>query len=281
MRRLSFLLVLMLFWGAVRAEVIVHNRADDPKEQLVVDLLKLALSETGGEHEFRALPEFVDQARAVEMLDKGTLTVLWAGTTREYEEKLLPIRIPVDKGMLGYRIFIIRKGDQALFDQVRNLDDLKRLRAGQGRFWGDTAVLKAAGLNVVTPVKYSSLFPMLAGNRFDYFPRAIHEPWSEVTAHKDLDLVVEKRILLVYPFAMYLFVAKDNQALARQIEKGFERAIADGSFDKLFYNLPVVRAAILDSDLKNRLVLRIPNPNMTQETPTQRKELWLDPTKLQ
>lgn len=183
--------------------------------------------------------------------------------------------------MLGYRIFIIRKGDQALFDQVRNLDDLKRLRAGQGRFWGDTAVLKAAGLDVVTPVKYSSLFPMLAGGRFDYFPRAIHEPWSEVASQKDLDLVVEKRILLVYPFAMYLFVAKENPALARKIEKGFELAIADGSFDKLFYGHPVVRTAILDSDLRHRFVLRIPNPNMTKETPTHRPELWLSPTRIQ
>lgn len=84
MKRLRLLLVpLLLFWGTVRAEVIVHNRADDPKEQLVVDLLKLALSKAGGEYEFRALHEFVDQARAAEMLDKGTLTVLWAGTTKE------------------------------------------------------------------------------------------------------------------------------------------------------------------------------------------------------
>lgn len=279
MKRL--LLLLLLFCAAARAEPIIHNRADDPKEQLIVDLLKLALSKTGGTHEFRPLPEFVDQARAVEMLAKGTLTVLWAGTTREYEEQLLPIRIPVDKGMLGYRVFIIRKGDQALFDQVQGLADLKRLRAGQGRFWGDTAVLKAAGLEVVTPVKYANLFPMLAGGRFDYFPRAIHEPWSEVVTHRDLDLVVEKRILLVYPFAMYLFVAKDNQALAKRIEKGFEHALADGSFDKLFYAHPVVRAAIIDGDLKHRLTIRIPNPNMTSATPTGRSELWLDPTRVQ
>jgi hypothetical protein len=261
------------------AETIVTNLANEPKEQLALSVLKLALSKSMPNAQFQALPQFAEQARAVEYIQEGKMSVMWAGTKPEYEQQLIPIRIPIEKGMLGYRIFIIRKGDQARFDQVKSLADLKALRAGQGRFWGDTAVLKAAGLPVVTPVKYPNLFPMLEGGRFDYFPRAVHEPWSEVEQHKDLNLVVEKHILLVYPFAMYFFVSRDKPQLAEAIRSGFETAIRDGSYDKLFYGNPLVANALSQSRLKDRLVIRIPNPYMSAQTPTQRPELWLNISK--
>lgn len=261
------------------ATTIITNLAQEPKEQLALSVLKLALSKTLPDAQFQSLAEFAEQERASSFVKDGTLSVMWAGTTPTYEAELLPIRIPVEKGMLGYRVFIIRKGDQPLFDQVKSLDDLKKLKAGQGRFWGDTAVLKAAGLPTVTPVKYPTLFPMLDGKRFDYFPRAIHEPWAELDTRKTLNLEVEKRILLVYPFAMYFFVAKDQPQLGEAIRSGLEAAIKDGSYDKLFYNNPLVANALSNANLKNRLVLRIPNPFMSAQTPLNRPELWLDPSK--
>ncbi|WP_028533944.1 transporter substrate-binding domain-containing protein [Paludibacterium yongneupense] len=264
---------------AVAAETVITNLANEPKEQLALSVLKLALSKSMPGARFQSLPQFAEQARAVEYIKEGKMTVMWAGTKPEYEQELIPVRIPIEKGMLGYRIFIIRKGDQPKFDQVKSLEDLKKLRAGQGRFWGDTAVLKAANLPVVTPVKYPNLFPMLEGGRFDYFPRAVHEPWSEVEQHKALNLEVEKHILLVYPFAMYFFVSKDKPQLAEAIRSGFETAIKDGSYDKLFYGNPLVANALAQSRLKDRLVIRIPNPYMSAQTPTNRPELWLNISK--
>jgi len=264
---------------AAFAETIITNLAKEPKEQLALSVLKLALSKSMPGAQFQSLPQFAEQERAVEYIKEGKMSVMWAGTQPAYEQEMIPIRIPLEKGMLGYRIFIIRKGDQPRFDQVKSLADLKKFKAGQGRFWGDTAVLKASNLPVVTPVKYPSLFPMLDGNRFDYFPRAIHEPWSEVEAHKDLNLVVEKHILLVYPFAMYFFVSKDKPQLAEAIRSGFETAIRDGSYDKLFYSNPLVANALAQTHLKDRLVIRIPNPYMSAQTPTNRPELWLNVSK--
>lgn len=273
------LLGLLCLAPQLAAQVIITNPATEPKEQLALSVLKLALSKSMPDATFQALPQFSEEARSVEYIKEGKMSVMWAGTQPSYEQELTPIRIPLEKGMLGYRIFIIRKGDQPKFDQVKTLDDLKKLKAGQGRFWGDTAVLKSANLPVVTPVKYASMFPMLEGERFDYFPRAIHEPWSEVEKYKDLNLEVEKHILLVYPFAMYFFVAKDNKPLADAITRGMEAAIKDGSYDKLFYSNPLVSDALSRGHLKDRLVFRIPNPYMSPETPVNRPELWLDITK--
>lgn len=260
-------------------QVIKHAQVSvDQKEALVFSILQLAIEKSGNadKYEFEEFAEYTTEERLVNWLNDGTLSVFWAGTQPQYEEKLHPIRIPVLKGLLGHRIFIIRDGDQSRFDAVNNLRDLKDIPLGQGRFWGDTAVLKSAGMDVVDPVKYTSLFPMLEGSRFDYFPRAVLEPWSEVAKHHELNLAVEEKHMLVYPFAMYFFVSKDNIAFGKDIERGFMNAIEDGSYDELFFSSPVVREALTKSNLSQRKVYRLDNPNMTAETPVDDKRLWLN-----
>ncbi|VUD41208.1 hypothetical protein TDB9533_00440 [Thalassocella blandensis] len=252
--------------------------SQDPKEQLVLSILKLALSKAnnGQNYQFEELTEYTTEARLLTWIGDGTLDVMWAGTQPKYEKELYPIRIPIFKGMLGHRIFIIREGDQGKFDKVQSLDDLRAIPLGQGRYWGDTAVLKNANMTVVDPVKYKNLFPMLEGGRFDFFPRAIHEPWSEVEMHKELNLTVEKNLLLVYPFAMYFFVSRENPTLAQAIQTGFRNAIDDGSYDDLLFNHPEVKKTLQYSNLKNRTVFRLSNPNMTKETPVDDTSLWLN-----
>ncbi len=259
--------------------VVKHAQTSkDPKEVLVLSILQLALSKSnsGKTYEYDEYQQYTTEARLVSWLNDETLNVMWAGTQPKYEQELYPIRIPIFKGMLGHRIFIIREGDQARFDKVHTLEDLQKIPLGQGRFWGDTVVLKNANMNVVDPVKYTSLFHMLEGGRFDFFPRAIHEPWSEVEKYKSLNLTVEKNLLLVYPFAMYFFVSKENETLGREIQQGFRNAIDDGSYDEMLFNHPEIRQTLEKSNLKNRTVFRLPNPNMTPETPVDDKSLWLN-----
>ena len=145
-----------------------------------------------------------------------------------------------------------------------------------GSLWGSTRVMEAAGLPVVKSVKYSGLFYMLDGERFDYFPRAVHEPWAEIASMPNLNLKVEEKLLLIYPYAMYFYVQKNNHTLHAKLEKGLEAAIADGSFDALFFNNTLIKDALNRTNLNNRRVLRIANPEMHPDTPVNRPELWLD-----
>ena len=46
-------------------------------------------------------------------INSGLLNVIVHGSVREYEESLRPIRIPLDKGLLGYRVFLIRADRQS------------------------------------------------------------------------------------------------------------------------------------------------------------------------
>ncbi|EWH08913.1 hypothetical protein DS2_14929 [Catenovulum agarivorans DS-2] len=259
-------------------KTIVHAKANDPKENLVSNILKLALSKSGSPdtYRFQEYPDGINEARLISLLKDGAITVAWAGTKKEYEDELFPIRVPILKGLLGHRIFIIRKGTQQMFDQVETLDDLRAIKLGQGKFWGDTTVLKHNRMSVVDPVKYPNLFYMLEGGRFDFFPRAVHEPWSEVAARPELNLTVENNILLIYPYAMYYFVAPENAKLGRYIEVGFRNAIDDGSFNEMFFSHPLIRDVLEKSDLQSRKVFRLSNPNMSPQTPFDEKKLWLD-----
>jgi len=206
--------------------------------------------------------------------------MLWTSSYADLVEQFLPIRIPIFKGLLGYRLLIINKNDQSKFDQVQSLADLKKLTLGQGRTWGDTHILESAGFKVVKVTKYQSLFYMVDGGRFDAFPRGVHEPYGEIAKHPELNLTVEKHLMLSYKMPMYLFVSRESKELAKNIETGLNRAIADGSFDEVFYGDPMVKSALEMADMKNRRTFYIDNPLLSKETPIDRKELWFDPKTL-
>jgi hypothetical protein len=177
---------------------------------------------------------------------------------------------------MNHRLFFIRQGDQARFDNIKTLEDLKQIRLGQGRSWQDASILESAGLDVVKTTKKPSLYHMLDGGRFDAFPRGANEVWTELSAFPDLKLTVEKNLVLIYPLPTYFFVSHKDPVLAKDIEFGLESAIKDGAFNKYFYGSPEVQEALGKADLGNRRAIRINNPYLPKATPLDRKELWLD-----
>ncbi|WED20538.1 transporter substrate-binding domain-containing protein [Vibrio sp. JC009] len=264
----------------VHAETIRVKKVEGAKEELTFEILQLALSKSAPGTQYQQSSEKLNDARLINEVEANRIDVMWAGAAPEREQRMLTVRVPILKGLLGHRIFIIRSEDQAKFARIKTLSDLKKYNAGQGTFWGDTKVLKNAAIPTVTTIKYGNLFPMLEGGRFDYFPRAVHEPWTEVKSRPELNLVVDKNVMLVYPFAMYFFVNKENRELHDKIYQGFETAISDGSFDKLFFNHPMIKDVLNKANLKQRTVFRIDNQNMHPDTPYDRAEFWLDVNKL-
>lgn len=145
------------------------------------------------------------------------------------------VRIPLRKGILGYRIALIARDRQAEIDKIRNLGDLRKVSIGQGIGWGDVAIYEANGIKVHT-AGYENLFKMVAANRIDLFPRGISEIFPEYAARDDVipDLAVEKNLLIYYPWPYYFFFNKSNNALAKRVETGLGKMMKDGSFDALF-----------------------------------------------
>jgi hypothetical protein len=245
-------------------------------------MLELALSHIDKPYKIQTSHEKYTQSKTNEELkNNGLINVIWEASDKTMEEEFKPIRICLYKGLLGYRILIINKKNQEKFDRIKTLDELKQLTFGQGRFWADTRILEANQFKVVKVTKYPNIFFMVDGERFDAFPRGVLEPFSELAKRPQLsNLAVEKNLMIAYKMPYYLFVEKNNHRLADDLELGLNRAIADGSFDKTFFNDPSIQDVIEKADMKNRKIFYIDNPVLSDATPLSRSELWLDPKTL-
>lgn len=216
--------------------------------------------------------------RALREINTGIrINVYVAVSQNEWEELAIPVRIPVIKGLLGYKLLLIRKNEQEKFSKVTSIEDLKSMKAGSGMQWSITKALMEAGFYVVSGSDYEGLFKMLVHDRFDYFPRGMNEIFIEYEnrKHRMPELAIEKSLAIYIPSPTYFFVSPRYPRIAERIEHGLRMMIADGSFDELFmkYNGDSIRKAELDK----RRILRMKNPILPPATPLDDAGLWYDP----
>ncbi|MGL6013969.1 MAG: pilus assembly protein PilM [Shewanella oncorhynchi] len=166
------------------------------QQEWLLKLLDEALRRSDSGYQVQEMSTQMNQKRKVEEALAGTVDVFWSMTSKELEETVLPVRIPLFKGLLGNRLLIIRKSDEARFANVKTMADFRQLKAGQNRYWPDATILEANGLPVVTSYQYTNLYPMLEGGRFDYLALGAQEIGEELANRPDPALKVDSHILL-------------------------------------------------------------------------------------
>lgn len=184
-------------------------------------VLDLAMKAANADYTIRQAKVVMERGRALaELANDDTINLHWTSMDAQAERGLNVVHIPIHRGLIGYRVFIIRKDRQPDFDRINSLDDLKALTAGQGLGWIDTEIMRRAGLNVQTST-YETLFTMTQGGRVDYFPRGVIEAFAELDAREQVvpDLVVENRLLLLYRSDFLFYVARGQKELAATIER--------------------------------------------------------------
>ncbi|WP_138514769.1 amino acid ABC transporter substrate-binding protein [Rhodoferax bucti] len=246
------------------------------------DVLQLALDETSakwGPYTLQASPKVMTPGRAEVQLSAAQDITLMARTTSvEREKKLIPLRIPLDKGLTGYRLFLIKGNNQAALGSIRGLKELRQFSIGQAGNWVDGDILRHSELQVVPGPTYESLFSMLDAGRFDLFSRGVNEISAELAAnaHTYPSLTIEKKLLLYYPLPRYFFFSRtpEGEQLAARAEEGLRILMRNGKFQKRY---AVFKKSLLeDLQLSGRRILRIPNPLLPPETPLADKALWDD-----
>ena len=245
------------------------------------ELLQAALEETApqwGPFEMATSSKVINAARAELLLASISteITVTVRTTSTEREKTLLSLRLPLDKGLTGYRLFLTKAATAQRLSNVRTLADLKEFSIGQAVNWIDTGILRDAGLNVVTGPSYDGLFNMLEANRFDLFSRGINEIGMEYVFAKTRapDVVIDKYLLLYYPLPRYFFFARsaEGERLSRRVEEGIRKLMKNGKFEKRYQAFK--RSLLVDLGLAGRRVLRIDNPYLSAATPLTDRELW-------
>lgn len=277
-----FFLLLFCFsaYGVEEIKIRKKQALEEANHDYCVQLLQIALDNTEkkyGKAIIKPVNLELTQGRALEEIAKGNyIDIDWAGTDISREEELLPIRVPLFAGLLGYRVLVIRKKDKSKFDKIKNINDLKKLTVLQGTHWPDSDILEASGFNVFRVPKFENMYPMLENNRVDYFLRSISEAYGEVKARGNSNLMVYDRIIVEYKFPMYFFVNKANKTLAKRVEEGLRIAIDSGQFLKFMKTNPLTAPVFPLEKYDKSLFFEINNPFLPKKTPVNEKKLWID-----
>lgn len=244
-------------------------------------LLELALAHApdGEAVRLQPYPEDITQSRSVLLLQSGAIDVLALPTNPAREAELLPVRIDILKGIIGFRVLLVRRSD---LSRIARMDDAtlkQQMVFGLERDWADLPIMLANGFKVETTTIYESLFAMLEAGRFDAFPRGLNEVYRDLAEYgkRYPDLVLEPGKALYYPYPIYFWVNRNNLMLAHRIERGLTLALRDGTFQKLFTSYYAQEIAIMRK--APRHVIQVGNPNLPAGAPGPDTRWWWTPNR--
>jgi hypothetical protein len=220
----------------------------------------------------------MSRSRALTALIEGKqLHVMAEAPKPDWNERLLCVRIPIRKGIQGYRIFLTRDEHKAVLDSIASFEEFKALPTGSGSQWSTTRVMEEAGFNVIKGIDYEGLFGMLIRKRFITFGRGINEVFTEYDERRSKfnNLAIDERFALYIPLPTYFFVTPTQPQLKARIENGLNSLIHSGEFETIFHSEfgPLIERAQLDK----RILFSIPNPNLTEDDPLEISHYWYKP----
>lgn len=280
-QRLLFSGVALLYSALAFSSDILVNKPDSIKDsryeyphQLLQKILDVTSTEYGHSNVKHAKSVMSRDRLLISMLDGQQVHVVAEAPKPDWIKQLLVIRIPVRKGIQGYRLFFIHKKDRFAIAQVESLKDLQQFKTGSGEGWSTASAMANAGFEVVTGSSYNGLFHMLERGRFATLGRGINEIYAELEAQQaeHPSLTIDKTLALHIPLPTYFFVTPKMPELARRIEIGLQQLIQNGEFEKLFFFHH--EEVIEKSKLKSRKVFHINNTNLTAQDPLGQENLW-------
>lgn len=267
-------------------EVIVINeiqgKSDRHKysQELLIEVLDSTIA-SHGDYQIKILPH-LSQPRTASMLRRreGYGDIVQGALRDDWEEHLIPIKIPIMKGTIGLRVLLIRQDKQPVFSAITSLEQLKQQFGAVTEYWSITKVFEYHKFNVVETNRQDSMFAMLEKQRFDYISRGINEVLMEYTKYqpKNPNLHIEDSLLINIPLPVYFFVNPNKSELAERITVGLNNVLNNGVLDKLFTKH--FKQQFEQLNLFNRKLFKLENPTLTSPyhsyDPDELKALFVD-----
>lgn len=208
-------------------EVSEHKGRDG----FYIELLEKSFSGVGEVLELKKIP--IPQLRATYLLERGGVDLLWMLESKQRNEQFIPIKVGLTNGLIGKRVFLIKKGDRSRFSNVNSLASFqqRKLTAGMGTKWFDAKVWQANGLLYREQIgDWQAIYGKVAASReYDYFPRGVNEILSEAKLYPDLE--IEPSLVFEYErdFLFYLspYAAHKYSALEKALIYADETGLID------------------------------------------------------
>jgi hypothetical protein len=247
------------------------NTENDLRHEYSQQLQKLIIASSPREIEVDWV-SFPSDQQHIGLLDNRAIDVFATAYDEKVAQKYHTIRYPIFKGLMGYRLMLVRNEDRDILANVNDIQALKKFTLGQGSQWQDTKIFSENGFVVITSRHYNRLFEMLSKKRFELFPRSILEIWGEEQTFSTLGISVEPNMVLHYPLTMFYFIRKNEPKLRQALESGFKIAVDNGSFDALFkkYHASYIKRA----KLEQRTLIEIPN-SLSPTIPSDEAALYI------
>lgn len=228
--------------------------------------LQLALDKAKadfGEYTLVAQSEPDVLAAIANMQEKRGIDLIVSGVNLTWEQQLLPVYVPLERGLLGFRVCLINRGAAETFAQVKTSEDFARLgvRVAVGSNWPDRTIMTNHQIAVSHAADYQDVLAMLSQKRVDCFSRSVIEASQEQDAHPEFG--IEQRLGFVYPLADLIYVRPDAEPIRHMLDAGLKRAIEDGSYRRLFNTF--YHNTLLDLDFYARKLLIMGNQNMSEQ----------------
>lgn len=246
-------------------------------------LISLAVSLSDGENTFRVQEHTMAPQEVLTKFAAGDtpFNLIIAGYNIKHEARMAQIYFPLTRGLLGKRVLAIAKGQQPRFNGITTREDLTaRLLFGSNARWTDTLILRHSDFKIVS-AETDTLWQMISDGRIHAFPRAVAEIETELKNYTlrtgNLDVVVEKGLLISYPFDYFAYMPRRDSQLATNLQQGFKRAFAAGKIQKLFDSFLQASVKAGGASLFDRTVINIENPEMSARMLSIPANYWYKP----
>ncbi len=171
---------------------------------------------------------------------------------------VIKVSVPLLRGFMGYRIPLIRRSDQARFDAVTSVADLRKLALGLCIGWeGD--IYQKDNFFVTETSNMMMLLEMLVARHIDFVPLGATEieNFYQVDNQPVNSLGPENRLLIYLPLPNYFYISPRYPELAKRLSAGLKQMEADGRLETIFDKYYAERLRNLH--LSQRTIIEVPN----------------------
>ena len=199
------------------------------------------------------------------------------------EGKLRMIPIPLDRGLLGWRLNLLLNKDIDKLKDVRSIGQLAKFTVGQHVGWPNVEIYKHAGIPIKEIKKWSQgeFTEQLEAGYLDTFPLGLEETLNyflPLFQKRYPQLTADPHLLVRYPWFRFVWVSAHPKAdaLHSALQEGFDTLAANGRFLEIWQQH---RTPPPTEIYAARTIIDLPNPFFDNAIIPQRyRHLLLSPS---